>query len=240
MAADETKQTRERILDAAEALFSVRGFYGVTVRQITREAGVDVALANYYFGKKQDLFAAVFERRAATLNAERLAALDACVAQAPDGIPTVEAIISAFVEPLCQKAAEGGQGWKNYLALVAQVNNSREWGASFMGKSFDPVVRRFIDVLKRALPDADEADLYWSYHFFSGALVLTFAETGRIDKLSNGVCRSADLAAVYGRMPAFIAGGFRTLCGNGSRAADPEHGADGSTTQDQRLESRGS
>jgi AcrR family transcriptional regulator len=228
MAGDAAKQTRERILDAAEALFSVRGFYGVTVRQITSDAGVDVALANYYFGKKKDLFAAVFERRAALLNEERLAALDACVARAPDGTPSVEEIIGAFVEPLHQRAAKGGTEWKNYLALVAQVNNSREWGASFMGKSFDPVVRRFIEVLQRALPDADEADLYWSYHFFSGALVLTFAETGRIDKLSNGLCKSTDLAAVYGRMPAFIAGGFQALCATRSAPPAARNGTDGS------------
>ena len=206
------RSNKEKILDAAEKLFAMRGFYGVTVREITKEAGVDVALANYYFGKKRDLFEAVFLRRAETLNEERLAALDACVAAAEDGAPTMEQIIAAFTEPLHRKAADGGPRWKSYLALVAQINNSPEWGARFMSRSFDPVVNRFIDALRQALPDAATEDLYWSYHFFSGALVLTFAETGRIDNLSGGACRSTDHNAVYGRMPRFIAGGFRALC----------------------------
>src|SRR5687767_199735 len=60
--------TRDRILNAAERLFAQRGFYGVTIRQITREAGVDVALASYYFGPKADLFRAVLERRAGELH----------------------------------------------------------------------------------------------------------------------------------------------------------------------------
>ena len=47
---------RERILDAGEALFAEHGFDGVTVRQITRKANVDVALAHYYFGSKRGLF----------------------------------------------------------------------------------------------------------------------------------------------------------------------------------------
>ena len=59
---------RDRILDAAEALFAERGFDGVTLRQIASSAGVDVALANYHFGKKLELFNAVFDRRSALLN----------------------------------------------------------------------------------------------------------------------------------------------------------------------------
>ena len=37
-------QRRKRVLDAAEELFSQRGFYGVTVRQVAEMAKVDVAL----------------------------------------------------------------------------------------------------------------------------------------------------------------------------------------------------
>ena len=39
-----TGDTRESILDAAEDLFSKHGFYGVTIREVAREAGVDTAL----------------------------------------------------------------------------------------------------------------------------------------------------------------------------------------------------
>ena len=68
--------TREAILDAAEDLFSKHGFYGVTIREVAREAGVDTALVHYYFGAKRDLFDAVFLRRAEVLNAERIEAIN--------------------------------------------------------------------------------------------------------------------------------------------------------------------
>jgi AcrR family transcriptional regulator len=68
-----SRPTRDRILDAAERLFARKGFHGVSVRDITGAADVDVALANYHFGSKQGLLEAVFLRRAADLNAERLA-----------------------------------------------------------------------------------------------------------------------------------------------------------------------
>lgn len=47
---------RERILDAAEALFAEHGYDGVTLRQIATQASVDVALANYHFGKNSTCF----------------------------------------------------------------------------------------------------------------------------------------------------------------------------------------
>ena len=69
--------TRERILDAGEEFFAEHGFDGVTVRDITRKAKVDVALAHYDFGTMRGLFDAGFLRRAAILNEERLKVIDA-------------------------------------------------------------------------------------------------------------------------------------------------------------------
>jgi AcrR family transcriptional regulator len=57
-------ETSQRILDAAELLFVEHGFAGTSMRQITSAAGVNIAAVNYYFGSKDGLFQAVFERRA--------------------------------------------------------------------------------------------------------------------------------------------------------------------------------
>lgn len=209
--------TQEKILDAAERLFARRGFHGVSIRDITSAAGVDVALANYHFATKRGLFDAVFLRRAEILNAERLALLEAVQRHAAPRAPTVEDVIDAFTHPLLNRSARGGPGWKSYFGLIAQVNNSPEWGAQLMTRYFDPLVQRFIRALHAALPEADPRDLYWSYHFLSGALTLTFAETGRIDNLSGGLCRSSDLDSVHERMVPFIAAGFRAVCERAAR-----------------------
>jgi AcrR family transcriptional regulator len=208
-----------RILDAAERLFAQRGFHGVSIRDITGMAGVDVALANYHFGSKQGLLEAVVLRRAEDLNAERLARLDALIAGPGRRAPTLEEIIDAFTHPLLDRSERGGPGWKSYFALIAEVNNSPEFGGVLMTRHFDPVVQRFIEAIRQALPDCDERDLYWAYHFLSGALTLTFAETGRIDKLSGGVCESSDLDGVHQRLVPFCAAGFRAVCGPSAGAA---------------------
>jgi AcrR family transcriptional regulator len=198
-----SRPTRDRILDAAEKLFARKGFHGVSVRDITGAADVDVALANYHFGSKQGVLEAVFLRRAADLNTERLARLDAVLAASGRRTPDLEAIIDAFTHPLLDRSARGGPGWKSYFALIAEVNNSPEFGGILM--------------TSLALPGCDERDLFWAYHFLSGALTLTFAETGRIDKLSGGVCRSSDLDSVHERLVPYCAAGFRALCSSGAR-----------------------
>lgn len=204
--------TKQRILDAAEELFARDGFASVTVRQIMKKAGADVALAYYHFESKRDLFDAVLLRRAELMNEVRHAALDEVEQRHPDDAPSVEEIIAAFTNPLLNLLAEDHEQWRHYFALVAQVNSSPAWGGELMTRFFDPLVRRFIDALRRALPDASDADLYWSYHFLSGALTLTFAETGRIDNLSNGICHSSDMDSISARLPEFVAAGFRRLC----------------------------
>lgn len=208
---------RERILDAGEALFAEHGFDGVTVRQITRKANVDVALAHYYFGSKRGLFDTVFLRRAAILNETRLKAIDAYQINPGPGGATIEGVIWAFLEPVLERWANGGRGWKNYLAIVAQVNNIPTWGGETMGRYFDPVIHRLIDALRGIMPGARDEDLYWCYQFLSGALTLTFAETGRIDRLSSGKCRASDYEAVKTRMAAYAAAGFQAICQRRSR-----------------------
>jgi AcrR family transcriptional regulator len=52
---------RERIQEAAVAVFGRRGFRDATVREISREAGVGLGLMNYHFGDKERLYAAVLE-----------------------------------------------------------------------------------------------------------------------------------------------------------------------------------
>ncbi len=206
------RSTRERILDAAERLFAAQGFHAVSVRDITTAAGVDVALVNYHFGGKLALFEDVFMRRAEVLNAERLRRLEMLVAKAAPKPPSIESIIDAFTHPLLDRSARGGPGWKAYFALIAQVNNSTEFGGLMMTRYFDPVVHAFIAALRSTMPECDERDIYWSYHFLSGALTLTFAETGRIDNLSQGLCRSSDLDSVHERLVPYVAAGFRALC----------------------------
>jgi len=54
---------KDHILDVAEKVFSDKGFDGASTRLISSEAGVNMAMLNYYFGSKEGLFLAIFDRK---------------------------------------------------------------------------------------------------------------------------------------------------------------------------------
>ena len=59
----EKADKKDRILDVAERVFSEMGYDGASTRLISGEANVNMAMLNYYFGSKEGLFVAVFERK---------------------------------------------------------------------------------------------------------------------------------------------------------------------------------
>src|ERR1700738_2910179 len=61
--ARDPKATRDRILAAALAEFSVEGFAGARVARIARRARVNKRMLYHYFGNKEDLFRGIFDRK---------------------------------------------------------------------------------------------------------------------------------------------------------------------------------
>jgi len=60
----ETSKTRGLLLDAAERLMLEEGYAAVTSRRIAARAGLKPQLVHYYFRTMDDLFLALFRRRA--------------------------------------------------------------------------------------------------------------------------------------------------------------------------------
>jgi AcrR family transcriptional regulator len=207
--AEQRAETHEQILDAAEYLFSKSGLHGVTLRDVAQRVGVHTTLLHYYFADKRELFEAVFARRAGVTVGRRIAALDRYEAEAGDS-PTVEGALHAFLDTDLDLYIEGGESWMNYAAFCAGVSNTPE-GAALMDRHFDPVVLKLVDLLQRALPDMAREEIFWGYHFVTGALMNTLARTGRLDRLSDGLCRSDDFQSVKARMAHFMAAGFLSL-----------------------------
>lgn len=207
--AGQRAQSLEQILDAAEYLFSKNGFHGVTLRDVAARIGIHTTLLHYYFKDKANLFEAVFARRAGITSGRRMVALEDYERETGDS-PTVEGALHAFLDTDLDLYHDGGESWMNYAAFCARVSNTPE-GARLMDAYFDPVVLKLVEILKRALPDQSEEDIFWGYHFVTGALMNTLARTGRIDKVSGGLCHSDDFPAVRKRMARFMAAGFLAL-----------------------------
>lgn len=202
--------TSERILDAAEELFARHGIYGVTMREIAELANVDTALLHYYFESKRGVFDAVFVRRADLLNSERMRELDRYEAE-NNGRFELEPVIAAYLRPMFGLIRQGGQGWRNFCGFIGSSSSAPEL-MELLAQKFDPVTKRFIAMLRKAMPDADEEDLFWSYHLFLGSLTIATMDTGAIEHASGGLCRSEDLDQIEPRLLKYSAEGFRAVC----------------------------
>lgn len=209
--ADRREESRERILDAAEALFAKAGFEAVTMRQIANASEVDTALIHYYFGTKAGVVDAVLERRATEVNERRAQSLEA-YAKSHAGRMTGPGVVRAYLEPTFSFILDGRPGHRHYGSLIARLNSApipEEIGHD--SSPFDAVTQRFVELLKDVRPDCDTADLYWFYHLLSGAITLSLAQTGRIDFLSGGLCDSADAATILERMCEVFGKGIEAL-----------------------------
>ncbi len=56
-------QKQINILNAAEELIAKKGFDGVSVREIAKKAGVNVAMISYYFGSKEKMMVSLYQYR---------------------------------------------------------------------------------------------------------------------------------------------------------------------------------
>lgn len=58
---EKDENSKQKILNAATKLFAHKGFDAVSVREICKEANVNLCLISYYFGGKQELYNAIID-----------------------------------------------------------------------------------------------------------------------------------------------------------------------------------
>lgn len=201
--------TKERILDVAERLFAEHGFNGTSLRTIIREAGVNLAAVHYHFHSKDALLEAVILRRLEPVNRERLAMLDTCERAAAEGLPAVEDILRAFIEPTVHLVRDPQRRGGVFAKLMGRLH--AEAGSAFAAiakKHFGEIGRRFRQALERALPDVPQAEIFWRIHFAIGAMAQTLRGSPEVEGLSGGLCHASNLEDSVPRLIAFLAAGF--------------------------------
>ncbi len=186
--------TRKKILQEAERLFAETGYDGISIRQITSACDVELSAVNYHFKTKEKLFHAVLAMRVDEMNAKRLRLINA-VEITPDCEESLRALLDAFCRPFTGES-ETPDELSNYRRLLALVINSKRWQSTVFEQHYDPIVQLLIQSIRQIVAPRNDADVIWYVSFFLGALANAFAETGRVDRLSRGLCDSSDLGRV--------------------------------------------
>src|SRR5712671_2089388 len=164
------KDTRSRILDVAEELFGEQGLDRVSIRDITKQARVNLAAINYHFGSKEDLIAAIFERRVVPVNEARLAALTRAEQLAKKN-PKLEAILEAFIRPTVQCSSGAAKGEKAFSKLFGRcLSEPNPEIETLLKNQFEPMMKRLDAALMKALPHLSRSEIFWRMKFTFGAL----------------------------------------------------------------------
>ena len=198
---------RVRIMDVAEHFFAEEGYKSVSLRQITTRANVNIAAINYHFGSKLGLLRAVFERRAAPINAERMARLADCRRLRDERTLTVSDVLRAFIEPTLRGGhfAEGGQAYRRIMGRMS--NSPIAEVRALLHEIYGDVAVEFIELLRPAMPDLDEVEFFWRLACVYGVMQYILADTGRLERLSREGFDMSDVdAALRYTLPVLTAG----------------------------------
>ncbi|HVS19316.1 MAG TPA: TetR/AcrR family transcriptional regulator [Planctomycetota bacterium] len=210
MQSPETRDTKARLLDAAEASFGEHGFQGSSLRAITSAAEANLAAVHYHFGSKEQLFAAVFARRIEPINARRLERLDALEAAAGGAAVEVEALLAAFIEPACNAFAQIEDRGARFLQLSGRMFSEpgEHWTA--VRALLEEPLARFLAAFGKSLPHLPPREVLWRLFFVVGGMCHAFSAGAMLTEFSDGACRGDDARQSVPRLIGFLAAGMRS------------------------------
>ena len=199
--------TKAAVFAAAERLFALHGFQNVSVRDITAEAGVNLASVNYHFGSKDALLFEIFRRRTGELNRERARMLHAANDRHAGRPPVREILEALFAPPLRWSDPAHDRSLSMQFIIRA-----RSEGTAQMREALQRDVshlERFAAALIAARPELAPETVYWRLHFCLGMVHNNrLAELDRLNHLSAGATGRTDGAALLAQMLDFAEAGF--------------------------------
>ena len=159
------KDTKTRILDAAESLIMALGPEKASLRKITDEAGVNIAAINYHFGSKNNMISAIMERYLTPLSTELHQSLDQVYAGVDTENPELEAVIRAYLVPLLDFSLKCPDHQNFFMQMYRYYNDRDVFMQSIRGL-VEKDIKYYAGAFLAALPDLPEKTVLLRLAFF--------------------------------------------------------------------------
>lgn len=132
--------TRSKLLDAAGEVFAQSGFQGATVREICAKAGVNVALVNYHFGDKLELYTEVLRHSVG-------ASGNGIIRQAIESTAPPKEAFRELIHAMLQRVCRGDRpGWQ-FRLMVHEFAQPTPAMATVIDETMKPVYDRFRELI---------------------------------------------------------------------------------------------
>jgi AcrR family transcriptional regulator len=194
--------SRAKLLDAAGIVFAEFGYQGATVREICARAGVNIALVNYYFGDKQELYAEVLRESMGPMKDE-IRALES-------GLPPEEAVRDLIRATMQRIFRAERPGW-HYRLMLHEIAQPTPALTNVINETMRPLYDRFRGLIGRMLalpPDHDSVRLcthsvisqvvHYKHALYANSLLWPELEMtpARVEQIANHI---ADFSLAYMR-----------------------------------------
>ena len=138
------KQTQ--ILQVAEKLFSEKGFDGTSIREISKESNVNVAMVSYYFGSKEKLLESLIVYRTSDLKDS----LEDISTEIGEPIQKIEKFIQLYIERINNN--------RNFHHILLFEISSKKRAMDF--ESFNEIKKANINSLKKIIIEGQTQNIF--------------------------------------------------------------------------------
>ncbi len=135
-----------QILQVAEKLFAEKGFDGTSVRNIAKEAGINIAMVSYYFGSKEKMLEALILSRSSDLKIQ----LENIFKEEIEPMEKIDKLIELYMARMNKNRCI-------YQIVHSELSNIQR---SVDLKSFTEVKKRNLESLKRIIAQGQEKGIF--------------------------------------------------------------------------------
>ena len=203
-----SKQTKARIIEAAEYLFALQGYRQTSMREITARADVNLASVNYHFGSKKNLIQAVLKRYFDVMMPQIDEALAKLVPSV--GRKGVDQVLQNLKGPLLNLNAVQPDGTEMFVQLLGKgYTESQGHLRRFIMGNYGETVQTILAMLRTALPAIPADELFWRLHFAIGSFVFSMASSQALKDIAKAdYQQDIDIADVIEHLFPFVAQGI--------------------------------
>jgi AcrR family transcriptional regulator len=143
--------TRHKLLDSAGEVFAEHGYHAATVRAICARAGVNIALVNYHFGDKLELYTEVLRH---SIGSTQNGIIKSAIASAAPPEEAFRELIHAMLQRVCRADRPGWQ----FRLMMHELAQPTPAMANVMDETMRPIYDRFRGLLAAMLGLPPEHD----------------------------------------------------------------------------------
>lgn len=167
-----SRQTMERYMDAAEALFIKYGYEGASIRAISTRAKKNLSTVVYHWGTKEELFRAVLVRRFEAIEARKIATLKALQGRpSPIGPDDLEDVLAAMVDPGFAESDDDKAAYLTRQLYGRVLTDPSPVVLQITEEMFREVTDLWRSMVRQCLPGIQDDTFFWRFTSIVGTLI---------------------------------------------------------------------